>query len=88
MKLVWHYTNGLVIDEIVTEGVIKLATAGLPRTEQAAAWFSTNPLAAARLDQFKPNPEVLALEVIYEPQDLAFPIHTEAAHRFFSQVGP
>ena len=41
-KLIWHYTNGLMIDEIVNSGVIKLATAGVSKTEKAAAWFSTN----------------------------------------------
>lgn len=41
--LIWHYTNGLVIDEIVKAGFIKLATAGVDAGEKPAAWFSTNP---------------------------------------------
>jgi hypothetical protein len=43
IALVWHYTNGLVIDDILSDGVIKLATAGVQRPERPAAWFSTNP---------------------------------------------
>lgn len=42
--LVWHYTNGRMIDAILESGVIKLATAGLQPPERPAAWFSTNPL--------------------------------------------
>ncbi len=41
---IWHYTNGLRIDEILTSGVIQLATAGIGKNERAAAWFSTNPV--------------------------------------------
>jgi hypothetical protein len=43
MKLIWHYTNGHVINEILESGVIKLASAGLKPPERAACHFSTNP---------------------------------------------
>jgi hypothetical protein len=43
MRLVWHYTNGLVIEDILKDGVIKLATAGIKPPERPAAHFSTNP---------------------------------------------
>lgn len=43
-KIIWHYTNGLVIGDILASGVIKLAQAGVPKSERAAAWFSTNPV--------------------------------------------
>lgn len=43
MRLVWHYSNGMVIEEIVKSGVIKLATAGIVAPEKPAAWFSSNP---------------------------------------------
>ena len=41
---VWHYTNGSVIERILSEGVIKLATAGIAPPEKGVAWFSTNPV--------------------------------------------
>jgi ADP-ribose pyrophosphatase YjhB (NUDIX family) len=37
------------------------------------------------LQDFRPNLETQALRVITEPEPLAFPLHTEAARRFFSQ---
>lgn len=43
-KIVWHYTNGLAIDDIIKAGVIELARAGIGTNEKAAAWFSTNPV--------------------------------------------
>jgi len=43
MKLVYHYTNGVVIDAILNDGFIKLATAGIKPPERPAAHFSTNP---------------------------------------------
>ncbi len=42
-RLIWHYTNGSVINDIVQSGHIDLAKAGIARNERAAAWFSTNP---------------------------------------------
>jgi 8-oxo-dGTP pyrophosphatase MutT (NUDIX family) len=36
------------------------------------------------LQDFKPNSEVQALGVIWEPRELAFPFHSEAANRFFT----
>jgi hypothetical protein len=44
VDLIWHYTNGLKIDEILKSGYIDLARSGVPNNERAAAWFSTNPI--------------------------------------------
>lgn len=41
MKLIWHYSNGSVIDAIIADGVIKLATAGIKPPERGAVHFST-----------------------------------------------
>jgi hypothetical protein len=43
MGLLWHYSNGTAIDRILSEGVIKLATAGIALPEKGVAWFSSNP---------------------------------------------
>ena len=39
----WHYTVGARFLSIVSDGMIKLATAGLPIDEKPIVWFSTNP---------------------------------------------
>lgn len=45
------------------------------------------PVEKLRLADFKPNNEVSEIKVIYEPTDLAFPLHTEAANLFFRTRG-
>lgn len=42
-EIVWHYTVGTRIVHILSEGVIKTATAGVPPGQQPAVWFSANP---------------------------------------------
>jgi len=42
-QIVWHYTNGIVIAEILRSGVIQLATAAIGARERPVAWFSTEP---------------------------------------------
>jgi len=42
-QIVWHYTNGLVIAEILRSGVIQLTSAVIGPHERPAAWFSTEP---------------------------------------------
>lgn len=38
----WHYTTGAKILSIMSDGVIKPATAGLKAGERPAVWFSSN----------------------------------------------
>jgi CheY-like chemotaxis protein len=42
-KLLWHYTVGLHIHSILADGVIRPATAYVPRDQRPVVWFSSNP---------------------------------------------
>jgi hypothetical protein len=43
MKVVYHYTVGAHIEDILRDGVIRPATANVPKGERAIVWFSSNP---------------------------------------------
>lgn len=42
-KKLYHYTTIENLYKIITDGTIKLATAGLDKGEKPGVWFSTNP---------------------------------------------
>ncbi len=42
-KMLWHYTIRLFLDSILTDGVLKPATLGVPKGELPVVWFSANP---------------------------------------------
>jgi hypothetical protein len=39
----WHYTTGALALQIIRDGVIRPATAGIPAGERPVVWFSTQP---------------------------------------------
>lgn len=40
MNIVWHYTIGQCLDKIIADGFVRPATAGVPKGERPAVWFS------------------------------------------------
>lgn len=43
-------------------------------------------LSSTELASFKPNNEVQAIDIMYEPRDLAFPSHTQAVNELLNSV--
>lgn len=41
--MLYHYTIGIRMKNILAEGVIRPATAHVPKGERAVVWFSANP---------------------------------------------
>src|SRR5262245_46404644 len=54
---IYHYTTGQCFYRIVEDGVIKLATAGVPKGERPAVWFAINPDWDATVNQICLNPD-------------------------------
>lgn len=46
--------------------------------------YAKRPISADAISGFKPDEETLALEIAFEPRELAFPLHTRALSEFFS----
>lgn len=42
-SIVWHYTVGEHLEDIVAEGWIRLTMVEVPENERPAVWFSSNP---------------------------------------------
>ena len=40
--ILWHYTTGQNLVSIFQDGLVRPATAGVPRTEKPIVWFSAN----------------------------------------------
>jgi hypothetical protein len=43
MSIIWHYTIRAYLPQILADGLLKPAIAGVPRGERPAVWFSSNP---------------------------------------------
>lgn len=63
-----------------------------PKPNRILLFASAPPIEAAALPRFEPNSEASERAVIFGPGDatdaLAFPLHTEAARRYFGRSGP
>lgn len=43
MMMAWHYTKGVHYPKIVSSGVLKCTSSGIPDDEKPVLWFSINP---------------------------------------------
>lgn len=63
-----------------------------PRPNRVLLFASAPPIDAAALPPFQPNSEASERAVVFGPGDpadtLAFPLHAEAARRYFGRSGP
>ena len=69
------------------ESVEVLRVCSTPNGAQLLIFARTAPLSAADLPTFSPNSEVSEIVIGRPPFDLAFPLHTETAMRFFEDQG-
>ncbi len=82
------------VRELWEEAAVKVEPAGLrpilfdtpePATDLVLLFSLAPPIQAAELGLFEPNDEASERAVIFEPQELAFPLHTDLARRYLTE---
>jgi ADP-ribose pyrophosphatase YjhB (NUDIX family) len=77
--------TGLQLDAAQVEAIRGLCTISAP--DGTLLVFGVGPrLEPSALPEFKPNTETTELVVIDGPQDLAFPLHTQALAEYFASL--
>ena len=75
--------------DVGSEDTINLASAeSVEGGKRLLLFGKTKTIEEASLKSFVPNTESSELCVIFEPTELAFPVHTEEARKFFASKGP
>lgn len=80
---VWEETGVRIEPQKITEFWVR----STPRGDQILIFGLAQPCAAANLPPFEPSDETTERAIITEPQELAFPLHTEVVKYFFYGKG-